>query len=275
MKRPLARGSEITYPRIASWLDSFGSYRHQVTGATLERWLQQFERRDQDTAARLLDVIDFVGQTQMSQLFRQMLGAIPGWHADEQKRGGRWRFVPYSVSSGESGDAMIHSFRLANNLDAKTYNELFIRPRDLLAERLGPGDTVVLVDDFSGTGQQICQSWERPLHELLPAEPRTYLMLLGASTAARRRVVDNTPLRPVIGFQLTERDNIFSEACTHFSDEEKRTLLRYCRRASQRYPAGFGDCGFVVVFAHRCPNNSLPVLHMVHEKWAGLFPRHD
>jgi hypothetical protein len=31
----------------------------------------------------------------------------------------------------------------------------------------------------------------------------------------------------------------------------------------------------VVVFPDRCPNNSIPVLHVSHQRWRGLFPRHD
>ena len=275
MKQPVAPGTEISLPRISDWVDSFGSYRHQVTGPKIERWLRQFATRDQDVAARLLDVIDFVGHTQMSQLFRQMLGAIPGWDRTRKKRQGRWRFAPYSTSSGQSGDAMIHSFRLANNLDSKVNDELFIRPRDLLAEKLQAEDTVVLIDDFSGTGRQVCESWDRTLQELLPSEPRTFIMLLAASSSARQRIIEQTPLRPIIGFELTDADNLFSDACVHFSAAEKEALEGYCRRASGRNPAGFGDCGFVVVFAHRCPNNSLPILHKSEGSWAGLFPRHD
>jgi len=275
MKRPLERGAEISLLRIESWIDTFGSYRHQVTEGRVERWLRQFQERDVDLAARLLDAVDFVGHMQMSQLFQQMLGAIPGWHRNPARRAGRWRFVPYAASSGESGDAMVHSFRLANNLDGNVHNDLFVRPRDLLSERLTARDTVILIDDFSGTGQQICDVWERSFQELLPAEPRTFVMLLGASTEARRRIVAETRLRPVLGFQLTERDKIFSDACPHFSREEKERLLNYCRRASRQNPAGFGHSGFVVVFAHRCPNNSVPVLHRTHGDWAALFPRHD
>jgi hypothetical protein len=275
MKQPLAPGTEISLPRISDWVDNFGSYRHQVTDPKIERWLRQFSAGDQDLAARLLDVIDFVGHTQMSQLFRQMLGAIPGWDLNPKKRSGRWRFAPYSTSSGQSGDSMIHSFRLANNLDSKANDELFIRPRDLLAEQLKADDTVVLIDDFSGTGRQVCDSWERPLQELLPSEPRTFIMLLAASSTARLRIIAETPLRPIIGFELTNADNLFNEACTHFSTAEKKILLRYCRRARGHNPTGFGDCGFVVVFAHRCPNNSLPILHKSEGNWAGLFPRHD
>jgi hypothetical protein len=275
MRRPSERGEEISLMRIERWLDHFGSYRHQVSESKLERWLRQFERGDQDLAARLLDSIDFIGHTQMSRMYRDLLGAIPGWHRDPRRRSGRWRFVAYTSSAGESGDSMLHTFRLANNLDARAYDELFVHPRDLLQERLGPDDTVVLIDDFSGTGNQACRLWLRSFQELLPGEPRAFLVLLGACTIARRRIVEQTRLRPVIGIQFTERDNILSDACIHFTRDEKQAILKYCGVADQENPRGWGDSGLVVVFAHRCPNNSIPILHVTRRNWSGLFPRHD
>ena len=63
--------------------------------------------------------------------------------------------------------------------------------------------------------------------------------------------------------------------CKHFTKADRTKLIRYGEIADKRCPKGFGDCGFVVVFQHRPPNNSIPILHADHSKWTGLFPRHD
>ena len=76
-----------------------------------------------------------------------------------------------------------------------------------------------------------------------------------------------------VGLELREGDNVFGTECEHFSGGEKDTLLRYCRRANHKYPRGYGDCGFVLVLAHKTPNNSIAVLHAHHQTWVGLFPR--
>ena len=55
---------------------------------------------------------------------------------------------------------------------------------------------------------------------------------------------------------------------------EKDALLEYCKRADRKYPRGYGDCGFVLVLAHKTPNNSIPVLHANNVRWKGLFPRY-
>jgi hypothetical protein len=170
---------------------------------------------------------------------------------------------------------MIHHFRLANNLSSKVYDGLFIYKSDLLAADLGPQDTVVFIDDFSGTGKQVKDAWDENIKELLPGNPRIFLVLVAISRDAKEKIKQETDLIVVNEIELTEADDIFSPACQHFDETEKVSLLRYCKRADSQIPKGFGDCGFVVVFAHRCPNNSIPVLHSNHPRWEGLFRRHD
>jgi len=198
---------------------------------------------------------------------------MPGWHRNEQRRQGRWRFVAFSRSAGESGDTMLHKWRSATGLGSARYDELFMNKRDLLQQELGRGDSVVLIDDFSGTGRQVCDGWREVMAELLPEEPTVYLVLVVASLSARQKISEETPLRLLADIQLRQDDNVFSATCRHFTNREKDILLRYCRRANRPHPKGFGDCGFVVVLAHKTPNNSIPILHANHALWSGLFPR--
>jgi len=275
MRTPRPRASAIDMKRMREWMGDFGSYRVAINEARIDRWLNQFAADDQDLAARLLDAVDFITYTQMVHAFRNILASLDGWHIDPASRIGKWRFAPFSGSSGESGDTMMWQFRHANNLTGKQYRDLFIYRRDLLGEDFGPNDTVVFVDDFSGTGTQACDAWKEQLEELLPNSPRTYLVLVVASTAARNRISDETGLTVVNNIDLTGRDNIFSAECAHFTEKEKATILEYCEKADKREPRGFGDCGYVVVFAHKCPNNSIPILHKRSRHWEGLFRRYD
>ena len=246
----------------------------------------QFSRRDRDLAARVLDVVDFYGTTQIHGAFRQALQCLQGWNTNENNRAGNWRFAPMSGSAGESGDMMLYQFRLANNLTAKKYNNLFASRSDLFRQPmlppddplyLGENDTVVLVDDFSGTGQQVCDAWNDPqtsFGALLAGVGRVFLVLVAGSHEAQVRISRETSLTPMFVHTLSQADDVFSENCARFQDKEKERLLHYCRRASKSTPKGFGDCGLVVVFQHRCPNNSIPILHADNPRWNSLFPRH-
>jgi hypothetical protein len=183
-----------------------------------------------------------------------------------------------SESAGESGDAMLHQFRIANRLDSRQLNKLFVSRSDLFREPKSADDVVVLLDDFSGTGTQVCDAWNHPetsFGSLLAGVGKVYLVLVAASKAAKRRISDETDISLVPAHELGDSDNVFSERCKHFTNKDRLRLLHYGQIADKRNPKGFGECGFVVVFQHRSPNNSIPILHADHSKWTGLFPRHD
>jgi hypothetical protein len=273
MNRPLDRGSAIGAQRYQRWLAQFASYRSPATQQLIEIWLAQFAPQHQDMAARVLDSVLFIGYQHIHACFRELLQSLDGWHISPGKRKGRWFFVPFSGSVGESGDSMVHAFRMATSMTSRRFNGLFIHRSELVVKKPSAGDTVVLLDDFSGSGKQARDSWDNPFSELLAGGPRVVLMLVAATSAALERIANETEMEPLCGTKLRPRDNIFSDACQYFDDGEKAALLKYCEQADRRNPKGFSECGLLVVLAHRCPNNSIPVLHANHVNWAGLFPR--
>ena len=274
MKRPLDRGAAIDPQRYKRWLATFSGYHDPVTQALVELWLEQFDADDRDLAARVLDAVHFVTFQNMQTSFREVLGSLSGWHPTQSKRSGRWYFVPFSGSTGESGDRMVHEFRVANGLTAKKFSSLFIHRSELVAQRLTAEDTVLLIDDFAGTGQQATDAWRDTFSELLAGTPRVFLVPVAATSQAIKRVQDDTDLAVLCRTRFTAADNIFDSACKHFNDAEKQTLLKYCTAADRKHPRGWGDCGLLVIMAHRCPNNAIPILHAVRAEWTGLFPRH-
>jgi hypothetical protein len=273
MKQPSTRGAPATIGRFEQWLSEFSGYTVQVTRRKIELWLEQFTSDDQDVAARLLDAVQFFGNEHIRAQLKAGLASLNGWDLDPVKRKGRWVFTAFSGSPGESGDSMVHQFRLANGLSLRKYNNLFVHRSELVSLKLGPDDTVVLIDDFSGTGRQAVDAWPT-YEELLSQQPTIYLLLVAATTAAIDVVTTNTDLQISAGTVLGKEANFFSAACKHFNADEKQAVERYCRKVDRHRPKGSGDAGLLVVFAHRCPNNTLPILHTSAANWHALFPRH-
>ena len=273
MRAPRSRGTPIDAARIDEWVGRFASYRRRIARATIETWLAQFDQADRDVAGRLLDAVEFYGPEQLEAAFRSTLGALPGWHRSPSQRKGRWRFVPFSLRPGESGDSMLHVFRVANRLSSHTFDSLFVYKADLLREELGADDAVVFVDDFAGTGDQATSAWRESLGELLPGGPRVFLVLVAAVQAAVARIASDTPLSVRPYRRLRSMDNLFAAECSHFTQAEKRAILSYCRLADPIRPRGYGDCSLLFVMAHRCPNNSISILHRRATKFRGLFQR--
>ena len=273
MKKPRDRGVEIGPKRFAAWLAHFSGYRIPITHGMIELWMKQFSPQDQDLAARILDAVLFLNTQHIHTRFRESLESIEGWHKQKGKRAGRWFFVPFSGSAGESGDSMVHAFRTATLMTSKAYNDLFVYRSDLVSLKPGPDDTVVLIDDFCGSGNQACGFW-KIFDEVLAGRPRIILMLVAATQLGLRKIADETKMDAMCGTILRSKDNVFDPDCTHFSAKEKEVLFDYCHRVDKDRPRGYGDTGLLVVLAHKCPNNSLPILHATNHQWDGLFPRH-
>lgn len=274
MKAPRPVGTPINAQRRRQWTNNFATYRHQVSEQTVSDWLDQFDNDHRDVAARLLDVVDFYSVDRISGAFRTALAALPDWHKDHRRRNGKWRFAGLSHSAGESADAMMHRFRIASGLDGRKYDELFIHPSQILTEKLGPDDTLVLIDDFVGTGNSVCSAWDKSFAELVYDIGKVYLMVVAATQVGRLKVENETSMTCVAGQELTNGDNFFAAQCGAFSNAEKATVLVYCQKANRKEPKGYKDSGLVLAFQHRCPNNTLPIFHMDTNRWTGLFPRH-
>jgi len=275
LRPPRPRNSPISQARKEAWLTDFVGYRAAVNQGRLEAWLGQFAEPDRDLAARVLDCIEFFGTDRIAHAYRTCLAALPGWHANEEQRAGRWRFAPMSDSAGDSGGTMLHQFRIANGMSRKNSNHLFIQPASLLKEELGPEDTVVLVDDFIGTGDQVTTAWESSFSELVAGIGTVYLLVVAARRQGRECVSNVTDMAVHCAHEVTDADDFFGQACHQFTPEEKDAFKRYCKRANRTRPAGYGDCGLLVVFSHRCPSDSVAALHASHTRWRGLFPRND
>ncbi len=281
MRTPKTRGRAVDAGRMRGWLHRFDGYRVAVTDGRIRGWLRSFRDHDADLAARVLDAVMFLKPEDVENALRATVDRLPGWHRSKAQRQGKWRFVAFSISAGESGDSMLHRARTALGMTGAQHNDVFIHKADLMRAELGTEDSVIFVDDFAGTGQQACRAWNGDaetgitgLAELLPGSPKTYLILVAAGQRAVERIGQETKLKVVTRHVLGRSEDIFSVDCEHFTPAEKESLLTYCKRADGKHPQGFGDCGFVIVLAHRTPNNSIPVLHANHDRWRGLFPRH-
>jgi hypothetical protein len=262
----------ISQQHLDDWYDRFRSYRRSPSRDEILAWLTQFQPEHVSVAKKVLDNVILIADEDIVGSYRDALNAIPGWSRNEAQRKGRWAFLGLG-GQAESGAAMLHIFREANELEADKYQPLFGSLSDLPSMQLTAADTVIFVDDFAGTGDQFADRWEK-FQELIASEARTFLFLAAATSRAVERLAGVEDLELRVGRRLKPCDNVFSEECTTFKNGEKETVLQYCHTADPRCPRGWGDCGLLLVISRKTPNNSLPILHVdVRRRWKGLFPR--
>jgi hypothetical protein len=271
MKLPKPRGTAIDETRLDEWDRTFRFYREPPTNAAIEQWLARFRPADRDAAARVLDCVEVISESKIQEGYKTALQSIAGWHKNAASREGKWVFTAFG-KPGESGLSMLRIFREANGLTRAQYDDLFRHVPEIPKLKLTAADTIILVDDFSGSGKQICRRWPQLL-ELIASEARCFIVLTAATATAKDKIERETELEVLTQTIIQVNENIFSDRCSRFNAEEKRTLLRYCKLADAKNPRGFNEGGLLYVLSHKTPNNSIPILHTNHNRWVGLFPR--
>lgn len=261
----------ITLERLQEWYDRFRFYRHPPSREELIAWIRQFTPEHQVIGAKVLDHVILVSDADIQQGYHNALAALNGWSAVENLREGRWAFVGLG-GQAESGQAMLHMFREANGLTSDHHQALFVTLADLPEMRLTARDTVVFVDDFSGTGDQFTARWQI-FRELISSEAKTYLFLAVATSRALARLGNLDDVQVKVERVLGPENDIFSNANQDFSENEKASLLIYCRKADKSNPRGWGACGLLLVISRKTPNNSVPILHARNRRWTSVFPR--
>ncbi|WP_298242769.1 hypothetical protein [uncultured Bradyrhizobium sp.] len=271
MKLPKPRGTAIDEARLHEWDQQFRFYRHPPNADTVKAWLARFKVADQDVAARILDCVEVVSEARIQEGYKSALASLNGWHKSPASREGRWVFTAFG-KPGESGLSMLRIFREANGLTRSQYDDLFRHVTEIPKLKLTAADTIILVDDFSGSGKQVCKRWPQ-LQELIASDARCLIILTAATADAKKKIEHETELEVISHITIQQNENVFSSRCTRFSQPEKNSLLKYCRIADAQNPKGFSETGLLYVLSHKTPNNSIPILHTNHPRWIGLFPR--
>jgi hypothetical protein len=272
MRAPSRRGAAVDDARFDGWLDRFRFYRHPPNKTAIQSWLNRFANGERDLAARILDCVEVIPDIRIQEGYQQALRNLPGWNTNKQERDGNWFFVGFG-DAGESGPSMVRTFREANHLTAERYDYLFCNILEIPSKKLTAADTIVFIDDFSGTGRQVCKKW-RIISELIATDAQCFLILTAATDEAIRKIQQETELTVRVKFRIQNNENIFAASCQRFNAVERQALLPYCTIADAKEPMGFGGCGLLYVLSHKTPNNSVPILHANHRRWHGLFPRY-
>lgn len=223
-------------------------------------------------AEKVLDQVLVVGDRDILSGYNRALSEIPGWDKDSSKRTGRWYFVGYG-GPGESGQHMLRLFREANRMGSAKFNNWFRDVTELPGLKLTAHDTVIFVDDFAGTGDQVTTYWPT-IAELIASEARCFLILTAMTSVAASSISENTELTILSSYVLGPDKAVFHDENNTFTAQEREVLEGYCAKADGKKPRGYGNLGVLFVLSHKTPNNALPILYANHGEWRGLFPRY-
>lgn len=262
----------IDQEQLDDWVARFRFYRASPDRDDIIAWVKLFEKADQPLAGKVLDNTSLISEQEIMAAFKGALEKIGGWQRKKSLRQGRWFFAGFG-KAGESGQTMLHKFREANNMAGNRFDEMFVSASDFPSLLLTNQDTVIFVDDFSGSGDQFSKLWPK-MKELLSATPQVHLVLYAVTTLAFQAIQSADGIQMHAASILSADANIFDETNVKFTVAEKIKIENYCKKIDPRNPRGYNSGGLLIVLSHKTPNNSIPMLHHTTKNWKPLFPRY-
>ncbi|MEP9358767.1 hypothetical protein [Sphingomonas sp. KR3-1] len=257
-------------------------------------WLGNFDVAERESAALLLDSIELVGQDALqiglSGLIESLADSLPNPIAlvpvRELAPGQRYfqhgRDAPARLLLPQSfpGSEAIVAAMLNGVRRAAGVKQPFVEAPSLKNMRGARCRTILLVDDFSGSGGRIKTFYRGfkahpTLRSWLSYQRIEYHVACYAATPLAFRNLQRTfgeehvhvhTMCPTIGTRKWDEDQI---------QRIKRLCTTYASTAIQTSPLGYGDTGGLLAFSHSAPNN-LPVIlwqmfRAGHPGWAPFF----
>ena len=271
------QGAAVSDLRVKAWLEQFGDARNQELVFQL---LRHVKERGYYNGSRLMPLFK-----KLHSLVIASQTADGQWAQKVKKRKPTNLFVSYVDREGKSGAAMIYVYRNANQLPPHLTGSLDAAAAFLRAAT-GPC-VLILVDDFIGSGGTFVEgisNLESALGGSLHDHGHTaYAVAAVGLRQGTEHVSSTTGVQCFLGEEFGSNNRAFSPDSGIFSsDTDRRTAEALCCTIGEalepKHPLGFANCQSLIVFEHRCPNNTLPIFYKTGKKyqgadWVPLFPR--
>lgn len=249
------------------------SDHEDITLSTVLAWAEQF--RNDKLALKLLSNIDYFSGTIIRQMANDMVELVCEKLLLKSVKD--ILFVP--IGNPSEGSAVVARAIMGvtgiKRSQIKTLADL---------ERIRRRSTVralVLLDDFSGSGDTLMEWWENIEATLRPWEDEKSVSIVLGILVINHKAMERLKNFAIVTFYckyLGPAYDVSSNNCSRFSSSEKRNIINICKSIVGNktiYTRGYKDCGLLVAFKHGCPNNSLPILWWPSKRtWKALFIRH-
>lgn len=282
-------GSEEIVELVGTW----GLYQgRRITEDLVRVWLRQFgDNTNQRLMFRILKNISFYTEDHIRSKMKEAHGIVIRGLVRRIEAGKRRRgdiLVSYLDSPGKSGAYYAKLYADENEIYVNNVVERG-RLRKALETRQEV-QALVFVDDFMGTGDSASEYFKKIAEECGEVLRnrrglRTFFITVCGFRTAQVKVEGtlvqcSLPVKVHTCDPLDESAKCFSERSQIFPDAVERNQAKtiadeHGRRLVKRNPLGYGNCQATVVFAHSCPNNSLPILwkESKNPPWKPLFKR--
>lgn len=278
---------------IVDLIDNWGPYKgRRITEDIVRMWLAQFgTNTNQRLMFRILQNLTFYTEDQIRSKMKEAHGIVTRGAVRLLETGKRKRgelLVGYLGAVGKSGAQYARLYADENRVYVDNVVERGSLRRALESRK--NLRALIFVDDFMGTGDSASKYLKRVADECAHILRRrrglsTFFIAVCGFAAAKKRVEDElrscgVDVRVHLCDTLDESARCFSESSSVFPDpDERKEAMNVAHQHGvqlvKRDPLGYEDCQATVVFAHSCPNNTLPILwkQSKNPPWRALFKR--
>ena len=279
-----ADGDTFESKRVERAVEALKARRPELAGniaIPIEQWLAQFDNdADRLLAIKLLDAMAVYDVGELRRMGReqfQWLQEQPGFDLDTTK------FTDYGA--GKSGGLVQYFFRQVNRLSNQScmYFDRVPDPPEIVPGK--PIDTLVVMDDFLGSGAQanyFFTEMKKALEESGQEYRKIYFLTLVGFDEGIKLLKEKFPEIEVRC--ATRPKKIFDPANTQFTAQEKEALKEMLIRYGDRVyppsqfgkvatPGGYRDGQALVSFFYNTPSNTLPIFWSDYDGWQPLFER--
>jgi len=238
---------------------------------SVREWSVQFGTQNQQLALKILKNITYYSGATIRQMVEDLVDKVCNHlHLCDRKK---ILFIP--IGEPYEGSAIIaralRSCRGIHRNQIKHQRDLAdVPPKTNIR-------AILLLDVFSGTGNQILDWWTNMETLLLPWKDKSIELILGvlALNYKAARVLKTIPTTIQYTYYLDVKSDVLSKQSRAFSSSEKQQLKKFCRKTGcpSDFLYGKGNCGLLLSFRQGCPNNSLPILWFSSGEWKNIFLR--
>ena len=287
---PTTRGvREKDILRVAA--DLYYQEKH-VSEIKIKVWLQQFgDPESQLLAFKLLERLKDRGYFSTASLHRHFKDIHARIGIAQHASEGDWApeikrrrivsnlYVTSFDDPGKSGSSLLYTYRIANQI-AKPLVGGVDAAANFVQKSKNPV-VVVFVDDFIGTGGTCIEGFKRFTEALGGTDEFKEHAFYVAALAATSDGIDTVRLKTGEKLNVIEAkvlgsaERAFSPDAEIFSNEEELQRCRsLCenigRDLEKNHPLGYEDSQSLILFPHRCPNNTLPIFYKDGRKYNGV-----
>jgi hypothetical protein len=254
-------------------------FHNSISPFKIISWLENFEKADWQKALIVLNSFEYFTTIEIIREFDIYLQRI----IDENSNEGTFYAMPVG-KAGKSGLAMIYYLKKTN---AFVTNKIKILEKDDF-NQVNEGDNLILLDDFSGSGESILGFYE-DVKESLQVKIKVFALTVIYLESAKILLVNKGII--IYGnmrypafrsrgsvFGYYPRMKAIREFCFKYGD-----LLysenEYKNKKSRQHPLGYANSQALVGFEHAVPNNTISIIWADRNRrdnsknWKPIFPR--